>query len=367
MLDKGRISSVQLLFLLLIADLATSFLYVPAITAKAAGPDAWISLILVVTVFALAVAAVCTSLAKRFPFQVFTEYLPEVIGRIPGKLLGVCYIGFFVHITSVMVVEGAQFVKTNFLTETPLLVLELVLAGVAVYGVYQGIEAIARHNEIVFPIFVLSISILILLVIKDINMNNYLPVMENGFVPVFKGAMTPGTWRGEVFIILMLFPYLNQKEEAFKATVGMAFLAGIIVTAVVATAIGVFGDLYTARLTYPGNTLARYISVAGILERMELVIVIIWVAGVIVKLAIFYHTCSMAAATTLGLQNYRIMAIPVAVATIVAGNYFYGTYIQVVEFLSRVWPIYGCIIELILPGLVLLIAVIRKKGGTRDE
>ncbi len=366
MLDKGRISSVQLLFLLLIADLATSFLYVPAITAKAAGPDAWMSLLFVVTLYALLVAVVCVSLAKRFPEQVFTEYLPEIIGKIPGKIVGAFYVAVFIHITSVMVVEGAQFVKTNFLIQTPLLVLELVLAGVAIYGVFQGIEAIARHNEIVFPIFVLSISILIVLVAKDINYNNYLPVLENGFIPVLKGAMTPGTWRGELFIILMLFPYLNQKEEGLQTAAAMALLAGIIVTGVVATAIGVFGDLYTSRLTYSGNTLARYISVADILERMELVIVIIWVASVIVKLAIYYHVGSIAAASTLGLKSYKFTPIPIACATIVVGNYFYGTYIQVVNFLSKVWPIYGCTIELIIPGLILLIAVLRKKRGRAE-
>lgn len=363
MIEKGRISSVQLLFLLLIADLATSFLYVPAITAKAAGPDAWSSLLFVATVYGLMVAAVCAALAKRFPDQVFTEYLPEIIGKLPGKILAVFYAAVFIHITSVMVVEGAQFIETDFLVQTPLLVLEIVLAGVAVYGVYQGIEVVARHNEIVFPIFVLSITTLIIFVVKDINYNNYLPFLENGFLPVLKGSLTPGAWRGEVFIILMLFPFLNQKEEGLKVAVAMVLIAGIFVTGVVATTIGVFGDLYTSRLTYPGNTLARYISIAGILERMELVIVIIWVAGVIVKLSIFYYVGSAAAATALGLKNFRAAAIPIALATIIIGNRFYGTYIQVVEFLSKVWPFYGMVVELVIPGLVLLTAVLRKKGA----
>lgn len=365
MLDQGRISSVQLLFILLMADLATSFLYVPAITAKEAGPDAWISLLVPTNIYALLVAVVCVALAKRFPGEVFTQYLPKIIGKIPGKLLGVCYIGVFIHITSVMVVEGAQFINTNFLIQTPVLVLQLVMAGVALYGVYLGIEVIARHNEIVLPIFVFSLAILILLVAKDIDLNNYLPILEKGFVPVIKGSMVPAAWRGEVFVVLMLFPYLTHKEEGFKAAVGMVLIVSIIVTAVVATTIGVFGDLFTSRLTYSGNTLARYISAAGILERMELVIVIIWVAGVIVKLAIFYHVASVAASTTLGLKDYKLAAIPVAAATIVVGNTFYETYIQVVDFLSKVWPFYGCIIELVIPALVLMIAALRKKGAAQ--
>lgn len=363
MMDKSRISSVQLLMLLLIADLATEFLYVPSITTKAAGPDAWISLLVPATVYALSVAVVCVALARRFPDEVFPKYLTEVLGRIPGKLFGALYVAVFIHITSVMVVEGAQFVNTNFLIETPVLVLQLVLAGVAVYGVYMGIEVIARHNEIVFPIFIFSLTILIILVVRDINFYNYLPILENGVVPVIKGSMTPAAWRGEVFVILMLFPYLNQKEKGLQTAVGMVLIAGLIVTVVVAVTLGVFGDLFTSRLTHSGNALARYISVAGILERMELIIVIIWVAGVIVKLAIFYHASSVAAATTLGLKNYQVMAIPVALATIITGNIFYGSYIQVVDFISKVWPYYGAVIELGIPALVLLIAIFRKKGA----
>ncbi len=362
MLDKGRISSVQLLFLLAIAELATAFLYVPAITSKVAGPDGWLSLLIPATIYASAVAAACVALGKRFPEQVFSEYLPEVIGLIPGKLLAVLYTGVLVHISSVMVIEGAQFIQSNFLTETPVLVLQLVLVGVAVYGSYLGIEVIARHNELVFPIFILSLSILIILIAKEIKMQNFLPVLENGIGPVLKGAMVPGVWRGEVFIILWLYPYLNRKEEAYQAAFGMVLIATLLVTIVVAVTVGVFGDLYTSRLVYPVNTLARYISVASILERLELFIVIMWVAGVIVKLAVFFHTASIAAASTLGLKNYRGMVLPVALAAMIVGNIFYGTYVQVVDFLSQVWPFYGSTIELLIPVLILVISVICKKG-----
>ncbi|MDD2621329.1 MAG: endospore germination permease, partial [Syntrophomonadaceae bacterium] len=307
-------------------------------TAKTAGPDGWISLLLPATVYASTVVVICISLARRFPSQVFTEYLPEVVGKIPGKVLALLYTGMLIHIISVMVVEGAQFIQSNFLTETPVIVLQLVLVSVAVYGSYLGVEVIARHNEIVFPIFILSLSALILLIAKDINLSNFLPIMENGIVPVLKGSMTPGVWRGEVFIILWLYPYLNQKEEAYQAGLGMILIATVLSFTVVATTIGVFGDLYTAHLVYPVNILARYISVASILERLELIIVIIWVAGVIVKLAIFFHTAGIAAASTLGLKNYRTMLIPVALSSTILGNVFYGTYVQIVDFLSKVWP-----------------------------
>ncbi|MGB4504106.1 MAG: hypothetical protein WBI44_04345, partial [Syntrophaceticus sp.] len=75
MLDKGRISSVQLLLLLIITDASTAFLYGPAAAIQLAGRDSWLSVSVFASVAGLVIALVCIWLARRFPQQVFTEYL----------------------------------------------------------------------------------------------------------------------------------------------------------------------------------------------------------------------------------------------------------------------------------------------------
>ena len=39
--------------------------------------------------------------------------------------------------------------------------------------------------------------------------------MENGVFQILKGSGAIAVWRGEIFL-LMLYPYLNQPEEAAK-------------------------------------------------------------------------------------------------------------------------------------------------------
>lgn len=364
MLDKGRISSVQLMLLLFMAEMATVFLFVPGIVAREAGRDGWLSILIPVTLYGLLVALVCVALGRRYPRQVFTEYLPKILGMIPGKLLAAAYTLVFIHLTTVIVAEGVGFIHVAFLPETPFSVFTVVLASVAAYGVYLGIEVIARQNGLVFSVFVISVLFILALVANETRLINFRPFLEDGLIPILKGSMVPAAWRGEVFLILMLLPYLNRKEEALQTSLGTIIMSGVFAAAVFAGTIGVFGDLVASCLAYPVHSLISYISLADFLERIELLLVIIWIAGTIIKLAIFTHTCCIAAATTLGLNNYRHTIIPISIIIVIIATTVYHSHYRIVEFLTKFWPFYAYTIELIIPGLVLLIALLRKK---RDD
>lgn len=65
MLEQGKISPAQFNALLITTVLPTALLYIPGITVKLAGRDAWITEI-IVTGFGIMVVMVSTSLGFRF-------------------------------------------------------------------------------------------------------------------------------------------------------------------------------------------------------------------------------------------------------------------------------------------------------------
>ena len=160
MRDWERISSVQLFLLLVITEAATAFLYAPSSVIQMVGRDSWLTP-LIATISGLVVALVCIALAKKFPQQVFAEYLHQILGKIPGKLLAGIYTAVFIHLTSVILNQSSSFVHVAFLRETPLVALEILIGLASLYGAYLGIEVIARQNELVWPVWVLSILIII--------------------------------------------------------------------------------------------------------------------------------------------------------------------------------------------------------------
>lgn len=363
MLEKGRIGSIQLLFLFLILEGATSFLYAPSPTVRIAGRDSWLSISLIPSVYAMLVVWVGIALARRFPFQVLTEYLPEVAGKTLGKLLATGYTCYFIILTSAILSQSSSFVQIAILRETPPLVLNLILSGVAACGAYLGIEVIARQNELVWPLWAFSIVFLAILALKDINCENFLPFLENGVMPVVKGGTASFVYRGEAFLVLMLFPYLNQKNEAAKAAGLYLIITTLFNALAISVTLGVFGDPVTSHMLFPYYELARYISIARFFERFQSLIVVIWIAGTIVKLAGFYHTCSIAAATTLGSSNQRLLLLPITVITLLGSSLLYDNFLKLVNFLFKVLPYNAVAFQLLIPSLILLVSAVRNKGG----
>ncbi len=362
MLENGRISSVQLLLLLFLVEVATSVFYIPAKIAEIGGADAWLSYILA-SFYGLLVAGVVITLAKKYPLQTFTEYLPDIIGKVPGKLLAIVYTLAFIHLASLISSQGTSFFQTVLMPLTPNLVIDLVFITAAIYGAYLGIECIARENMLLyFSLYLLQIVVISFLILKDLNFNNLRPFLENGFMPVIKGSLLQSPLRGELFILLMLFPYLNQKHEAFKITLLYLGGAAILSAAAESITLGAFGNLVAAHILFPDYEVARYISVAHFLQNFEILIIITWISGVILKLAVFCHSASVAAANVLGTKNYRLMLIPVAMAILLLKKIIYEPGFNLLGFIyGPLWTTYFTVIELAIPALILLIAIIRRK------
>lgn len=367
MLEKGKIGSVQLLFLLVIFDGATSFLYAPTPTTKAAGHDSWLALSLVPALYAALVVLAALALARRFPHQVVTEYLPEIIGRIPGKLLAAVYTCFLILLASAILCQATFFIQIAILRETPPLALGLILSAVAAYGAYLGIEVIARQNEMIWPLWIFSIIFLGALALKDLNLLNLRPFLENGVLPVIKGGLLSIGYRGEVFLILMLFPYLGWKDEAAKAAAWYLLITTIFHASALALTIGVFGDAVTSHMLFPYYELARYISISQFFERFQSLIVVIWIAGTVIKLAGFLHTCCIAAATTVGAKGYRPFVLPFAALALLVCLLLHRDYLKTNQILFKQMPYICFAFQLLIPGFLLLLSGLNPRKEERRE
>lgn len=366
MQGQEKISSSQCLLLFITLVTATAVLFVPAITAQEARQDGWLSALVFSTLFGLLVAVICTSLGLRFPGRTVIQYSPEILGRFLGKLAGLGYIFFFIHINSIIVREFGDFLTTVFLPDTPIDIFVATLLLLGASAVRNGLEVIARMNQFVFPLLLFSYMLIIVLVARDMDLHNLLPVLEGGIGPVLKGSFSPSAFRGEVCLILMLLPSLNNSKEATLTTVKAVMWIGILLTVDTVATLAVFGPDITSVQVFPFLNLARYISLGNFVERIESLVILIWVAGVVVKVSLIYYVAALAAAQWFNLREYRPVVLPIGMLIGVLSITGFANSRELVEFIAKIWPPYGFSFELILPTVLLLAAMLRKKGGTRD-
>ena len=360
MLEKGRISSRQFILLLVTTVVATAILILPAIVAKNARQDGWISILVVATIHGAIVAIIIAALARRFPTQTLVEYSESILGRWLGKIAGFLMIIWFIYTNAIVVREFAEFMITAFMPETPLLVINGLILILAASTVRNGLETIARVNIYYISGALTALLIVNILLTKDMAPAAILPVLEQGWKPVILGGATPSAFRGELVLGAMMMPYINQRTAGRHAPHWANLLIALLLTSDFLSVLFILGPL-TAESSFPTLAIARYVSAANFLERFEVLVMLIWIAGVMVKIAIFYYAAVLGTAQLCGLRDYRPLVFPAGIILLVLAIVSFDNFTELSGFIDNLWPVYALVFETVLPLTLLLVAVILGK------
>lgn len=365
-LEEGKISGSQFMWMLVTTVLPTAVLFIPATSIEHAGTSAWLDGLVVPTIWGFGIIWVSVTLGERFPGRCLVDYSGDILGRLGSKLTGIFYMFILLYVNAIIVREFGEFLLTAFMPDTPLLVFCSVLLILAASAVRNGVEVIARMNQFIVSLMFFALIFIFSLVMGEINPKHLLPLFEGGIRPILHGGLTPMGWRGELFLTLILMPYLTNYKEARTAGYKANLLLGVVLGFDIFMVLAVFGK-EAANYVFPVHALATYISVAGFLERIEAFILALWVAGVTVKVAIWFYCATLVTAQTLNLSDYKPIVLPLGLIQVVWSITIYDNVREMVEFFAKPWITFSAFFELMVPLVILLAAAIRKKGGSRGE
>ncbi|MDG5786806.1 endospore germination permease [Evansella sp. AB-P1] len=359
MIEKGQISSFQMGLVMYPTIIATAILIVPAITAAPAGRDMWLSPLWglvtgVVTIF------ICIKLNDYYPKKTIIEYSTDIIGSIPAKLLGFGYLFFLFHVSGVIVREYADFIVGIFMLQTPVLVVITGMVLVSAFAVRGGLEVIARSSEFFVPIVVFILFFIIVLLVPELDFLKMLPIFEDGITPSIKGAASIQAWYSEFFIIAFFLPFLSDREKAMKwSLLSLVMIAITLVLTNLATFM-LYGML-TEELSYPLISATRYVSIADFFENIESIVMALWVAGAFIKITAFYYAFVLGTAQLFKLSSYRPIVFPLGIMLIVSSIWAAQSFTEVKDALGKAVPFYLPLFGTIIPFLLFLVAVVKKK------
>lgn len=363
-LESAKISSRQLILLFISINISTSILILPALVATGAKQDAWLSMILI-TVFGILTGLLHVGLGLRFPGRTIIEYSKEIAGRLPGALLGLSYIFLLFYINVMVIREIIELLASEFFPETLMVVFAVVIVLAAVYIVKRGLEVLSRTNEILLPFVLLFIIAGLLLIIGELEFTRLLPVLSGGLLPILKGAYPATVFFAETNLVAMILPALNNpRQAAGSVSIAMA-AAGLLHTILAVIVIALLG-IETMNRFFPVFDLFRYISVGGVIERQEALLMAIWTGTGLVKIGLYLYCTCLAAARWAGLRDYRLLVFPTGLLLVLVSIIHFPNIVVVRETIIQIIPA-ALSIQVGLPLLLLLIAAFRGKGGPAGE
>ncbi|MGE5543521.1 MAG: GerAB/ArcD/ProY family transporter [Bacillota bacterium] len=360
-MDNGKISQRQLAYLFFTVLIATVVFYNPQIVVGTVGRDAWITALLG-SVWGLLVMVVIVALGRRFPDKTMTGYFPQIIGKPLGTVLSLLYTVWFLFVGAGLASEFALFMNTTIMPDTPGVVFIVTFMAVAFYAVSRGLEVFVRVNELLVWAIVASMIIVVALPWEFMDLRRLLPIGETSVGNLIATSLIAGTWRGEVFLAGMFLPALVTMKNTTRNLAITVVLIGFFLMAVQVSTVAVFGSQIVGDIELPAFSLARLISTARVLDRLEALVVVIWVFATFIKICAFLYCANRAVADTMGFQEHRFLLLPITLLFTAMAYSQIVNPAQLVDFLTITWPGYGLLsFELVIPLVLLLIASLRGK------
>lgn len=361
MLEKGKISGIQLAYLVFILITSLSVLFVPAQSARQL---AWLAL-LVGMGEGLIFFLVCTALAFRFPKKTLIGISDAVFGPLLGKLVSLGFLWYFLHVASLNLRAIGDFFA-NLFPETPFVVFMLFIILTCASAVRNGFEVIARCSIMIVPLLIFDYFIADLLLIKDMDLSNLLPLWDVPLKDFFKSVHAVNSvLYGETVVLLMVFPFLNNIREA-RFSAAAFILAAAMMAVSTARNTAVLGSLIPIT-TYVGFLTIRIINIGEIITRLEMLIAVAFIFMAFIKISVFFYASILGLSQLLKLRTYRPLVLPAAALITVLSVIDCSNAPELIRFTSEIYPYYSLPFQIGIPLLALVIAIIRGLPGSQRK
>ncbi|SFI78032.1 spore germination protein [Paenibacillus sp. UNC496MF] len=307
-----------------------------------------------------------TLLGVRFPNQSIVQYSEDIIGRGLAWIGSAAIILFFAVLTSLAAREFGEVVVTSVLKTTPVEVTVIVMLALATISSRNDIMTFAYIHHFYFPLLLGPGFLIVGLSMKNADMINLQPVWGNDPSGMLRGIMTVAALFQGSFVMTLVIPAMRRPDRAMQASFWGILIAGGMYMSIVIAAVGVFGAEEIKHLLWPTLELAKATTLpANVLERLDAAFLAVWVTAVFTTLLSTYFLTIRLSSELFRLRDHKpfsTFVLPfVFVMALIPRNIF--QMYDVIELVGTV----GLAITIGYPGLLLIVALIRRKRGNQPN
>jgi len=365
---KTKVSPRQLMILTSGFSFGSVPLMIPSRIADLAGPDVWIS-ILLGAVAGLPVIWIYAKLGELNPDKTFAEILRLYLGKWAGGLVALFYILSGLVLTTQISWYMGDFVRNEFRSDLPIIRINIFFVVLLAFAMWCGVEAMYRATELLYYILFSFFIVTVLLLIPSFKPEYLLPIMENGPVPVLKGSIPFITDCVLPLVFLnMVYPVCLENVQEAKKALFKGYLIGALTTLIaVTTCVLVMGSSLIANVRSPMYTVNKEISHLVVFSRIEAATVAISLGVSFIAAFSYAYAGVLALAQLIKVKNYKYLIPPIGLLIILYSPDIYYNTVHEIQWDSLTWPPLSFTLGFIIPGVVLTIAVIKKRKENNQQ
>lgn len=364
--DNDAISPFQLAMLVIMSVIGVGVFNLVHVVAKYGGNDGWI-IMAVLGVAHIFLALLMVRLSSRFPGKTFPEYIQEIIGVVPGKILVFVISGYILLNLAYEVREFTEVAKMFLLPRTPTEIIIFALVLVCVYVVRGGVESVARVVEITFPILFIPFFLVLLPGLPALDLTNLLPVgsgIETKMARMIPHA--PHAFRG-IEYILFYIGFMKKPQKASKSVTWALVFVTAFYTIVSVVGLSAFGAKSATKSIWPLLMYIRNINIPGLfIERLDGVILSIWVITVFTTMITGFYIVTYSLSKLFNTKEQKQYALPLMIVIYYLALQPAGL-AELYQWGDWIFKYVSTIFMYVIPVAALAIAALRRLGVKKRE
>lgn len=284
-----------------------------------------------------------------------------LFGKILGKIINITISIFIAVFITINMRNLSDFIYSQFLNSTPTYIISGVFLIPIIYILTKGINVIGKTGLILFYINIFIAIIILVSLIYQVKIDNFLPILNKGMIPVLKGSYNFIAYNLLPMFLITIIPKnkIIEKEKYFKHQFVMYALSSVKILIDLILIIGIFGINLSRIFAYPEYHVLKRISLFNMLERAETMLSLNWILGFFITIVIGLYFITECINITFDIRQKKPKTIIIFLASIlviIGSEYIFKNHTQSSMFLLNIFPHLLYIFFLGIPTIILIIS-----------
>ena len=360
-MNDSRISVPEAISIVLIVLVAHTLVSLPKSLLNVTGSATLINL-LYVGIIVFFIVLLIVKLFKVFAGQDIIDISNFLGGPVFQKIIGMIFIFYFIFSSSILLRNFCECLKSVYYPMTSLFFILLTFIIALCISNNFGFSVTAKINLIILPVIFVSILFIFFANNENLSFENLTPILGNGLFDTFvTGLGNLGAFGGIVFLYFIP-PYLKEPQKFKKVSMISIGLSIVYLIICVAIILFTFTFLLKVDEIMPLYSAARYIEFGSFFQRLESILLLIWIIGMACYFSITLHITMDIFKKITNIRSSKPLLVSFALLmlsiSLFPSNYSISKYLE-----TDIYPLLVIWIGLVLSTFILLLAYLKKRFG----
>ena len=287
--EQLMFNAFLIMFILHTAQTGVGIAGLPRVIFMEAKKDAWISTILAGALVSIVLLLMVKTLESYKSADLYGIHM-DIYGKWISKAFNVLYIGFYLSVTYVILMNYIEMVQAWIFPKMPTWLLMGLLIFLMVYGVLGGIRVVIG---IAFLGVIIAFWLVFMLYtpIKFMDYTHLQPVLTSSPKELMMGVYKSSFTLIGFDLLLFLYPYVKEKKKVLKYALIGAGYSTFLFTFVTVVCIGFFSEDALLKTIWPVLSMFKIIRIPN-LERFEFIAVSFWMLVILPNICLYFWVAS---------------------------------------------------------------------------